>query len=79
MAASDEQTGPAFNGPGPRNARLFELHLLANNGTLDELSETCCSRLNAKRGEQGRGAVAQNQRYADKGADKELVLRAFCM
>jgi hypothetical protein len=57
----------------------FELHLLANNGTLDELPETCCSRLNAKRGEQGRGAVAQNQRYADKGADKELVLRVFCV
>ena len=57
----------------------FELHLLANNGTLDEISETCCSRLNAKRGKQGRGVVAQNQRYADKGADKELVLRVFCV
>jgi hypothetical protein len=79
MAASEEQTGQAFNGVRPRNARLFELHLLANNGTLDEISETCYSRLNAKRGEQGRGAVAQNHRYADKGADKELVLRVFCI
>ena len=79
MAASDEETGQAFNGARPRNARLFELHLSANNGTLDEISETCYSRLNAKRGEQSRGAIAQNHRYADKGADKELVLRAFCM